>query len=240
MIDSPQTVQQLEQLRAAARSLAAEGRWAEALERHRWFHDHVLEIDESYYGVRLSFALSEWVELGAAYPEALTQLRAVRAEKAGRLLAGELNRRLFHDVASIDRALEDRRATTETFRALGASSPAFAEAVYDIAGPALVLAGEFPLCAQFLGDWRARLERSAHDYLEGLSDADYAPNPEAAIRAHAMIFTDDAVSLIRILRETGQAEAARAAGEMALAVLDVPEIREALGSLPRTMDARPA
>ena len=38
----------------------------------------------SYYGVRLSFALSDWVELGTLYPKALDTLKGIRAEKTSR------------------------------------------------------------------------------------------------------------------------------------------------------------
>jgi hypothetical protein len=33
----------------AAKQLAADGKFQEALERHIWFHDNALTIDESYY-----------------------------------------------------------------------------------------------------------------------------------------------------------------------------------------------
>jgi hypothetical protein len=35
-----------------------------------WFYHHVLECDDALVGVRLSFVLGEWVELGGKYPPA--------------------------------------------------------------------------------------------------------------------------------------------------------------------------
>ena len=44
-----------------ARSYSKSGDYAKALERHEWFHKNALGIEPSYYGVRLSFALSDWM-----------------------------------------------------------------------------------------------------------------------------------------------------------------------------------
>ena len=48
--------------------LVRQQRYAEALERFLWFHDHALEHNPGMAGVRLSFALSYWKNLGDVYP----------------------------------------------------------------------------------------------------------------------------------------------------------------------------
>jgi hypothetical protein len=53
-----------------AREFSLGGKFKEALERHIWFHNQALEKEPTYYGVRLSFALSDWVALGRKHPEA--------------------------------------------------------------------------------------------------------------------------------------------------------------------------
>jgi hypothetical protein len=50
-----------EQALVDARRLAQTGDYAGALEKHVWFHDNALAIRPGYYGVRLSFALADWV-----------------------------------------------------------------------------------------------------------------------------------------------------------------------------------
>jgi hypothetical protein len=50
----------------------------------------------------LSFAHSDWVELGKVYPKAFHTLRRIRDEKTSRLLAGQADRHLFHDIESIN------------------------------------------------------------------------------------------------------------------------------------------
>ena len=78
-----------------AKSLADKGDYEAALAKHVWFHDNALAIRPSYYGVRLSFALSYWAELGEKYPKALETLRGIRDAKTAKLLAGGLNRSFF-------------------------------------------------------------------------------------------------------------------------------------------------
>jgi len=129
----------------AAKRLAAEGKFQQALEKHVWFHNHALEVRPSYYGVRLSFALSDWVELGKKYPKALVTLRGIRDEKTARLLAGNANRGLFHDVESINDHLKESSATVALFKKLDGAQPEFAASVHDLADEALIAAGEYGL-----------------------------------------------------------------------------------------------
>ncbi|MDX1982468.1 MAG: hypothetical protein SFV51_19490, partial [Bryobacteraceae bacterium] len=58
------------QILAGARLDARQGDYAEALQKYLWFHHHALEHDMALSGVRLSYALNEWWELGKAYPPA--------------------------------------------------------------------------------------------------------------------------------------------------------------------------
>src|SRR5262249_36055875 len=94
---------------------ARDQRYQEALEDYLWFHEHALECDSAYYGVRLSFALASWIELGEAYPPAKTALRGIRDRKTTALLSGAEDRELFQDVASINDHLNEHRATYELF-----------------------------------------------------------------------------------------------------------------------------
>src|SRR5687768_379355 len=80
------------------RSLQEEGKYQEALDRHLWFHDHALEHDEAMYGVRLSFALSSWQDLGKKYPPASKALEETRDKKAAVLKEGKGSKEIFHDV----------------------------------------------------------------------------------------------------------------------------------------------
>jgi hypothetical protein len=96
-----------------ARLLVNSHQYAEALEKYIWFHEHALDADLSFAGVRLSYAISEWVDLGDVYPPALTALKGVRDAKIESLMNGTFDARLFHDVAAINRALGQVERTGE-------------------------------------------------------------------------------------------------------------------------------
>src|SRR5688572_13955457 len=82
-----------------------QGKYEEALRHHISFHDNILKTEPAMYGVRLSFALSAWIELGQKYPAALVALKDVRDKKTARLAGGEQSSALFHDVESINQYL---------------------------------------------------------------------------------------------------------------------------------------
>lgn len=72
----------------AARAATGEGRFEEALSEFVWFHEHALEVDRAYRGVRLSFALTEF--------------QRKLNEKTTRLSSGELSRDLFNDIEAMN------------------------------------------------------------------------------------------------------------------------------------------
>src|SRR5688572_26854027 len=77
-----------------ARRFAERGKYEEALREHIDFHDNILKTHPAMYGVRLSFALSAWIDLGQEYPKALTALKDIRDQKTDRLVKGEMNREI--------------------------------------------------------------------------------------------------------------------------------------------------
>ncbi len=211
-----------------ARQLAADGRFEEALQKHVWLHDYVLQEQPSYYGVRLSFALSEWVKLGAKYPKALNVLTEIRANKTARLLNSEHSRDLFHDVMAINRSLKEADATVKLFKQLENSSSAFAAEIYTLADKALVDAGEYALARKYLDDPKSHLESARQHLEEGLRRSTKGPVRDAARRAHQKIFTDDVVRLITILKNSSEAALAVEIQSEALKIFDSSRIREAL------------
>jgi tetratricopeptide (TPR) repeat protein len=133
-----------------AKSDAAAGRYGDALAKHVWYHQNALKHKPSLYGVRLSFALSAWAELGAAYPPALEKLESIRDEAARNVREGKGSREAFHDFASINKTLEDESKTKDLFVWLDSNKPAVAKEVFEVAQPALIKAKEYRLCGSYL------------------------------------------------------------------------------------------
>jgi len=211
-----------------ARRLAEEGRFEEALQKHIWLHDHVLEAQPSYYGVRLSFALAEWIELGKKYPKALQALKAVRDTKTSRLLAGERDRPLFHDVESINDYLGESKATIELFKKIEAAQPEFAVAIYDMAAKALIEAKEFSLAKKYLGDPIARFTKAKDNFNRGIDYAKSSRTRRASREAYEIIFTDEVLRIIVVLDKAGDHDLAHKIQSQALAVLESQAIRDAI------------
>jgi hypothetical protein len=211
-----------------AKQLAAEGKFQEALEKYIWFHDHALEVDESYYGVRLSYALAYWIELGKKYFPALKALYQIRDRKASRLLSGETDRALFHDVESIDDHLHQPAATVELFKRIEAMQPKFAASIYDLVEEALVAASEYALAKKYLSNPARRFLVAKRNFDEGREHSETSRAAEASRRATEAIFTDEVVRIITVLDKTGDRAAAKTIQSKALVVLENPVIRNTI------------
>lgn len=213
----------------AARSLAAEGKFEQALEKQVWFHNHALEVNPSYYGVRLSYALSDWIQLGEKYPAALAKLKGIRDEKTSRLLAAEKDRQIFNDVVRINDHLNESEATVGLFKKLDVTQSDFAGSVYDLADEALVAAREYNLAKKYLGDPKARLEIATRNFDEGMEYARRSQRGDASRKAFERIFTAEILRIINVLDQAGSQETAREIQSKALATLDTPAIRDVIG-----------
>src|SRR5262249_21302046 len=130
------------------------GRYKDSLAKHVWFHENALKIEPAFYGVRLSFALTDWVELGKAYPPALAKPKTSRDQAPDRIrkavgnhstapMDSEDLRDAFHDVVSINEHLKESDKTKELFLWLDSHKPRLANYLFELAEPALVEAKEY-------------------------------------------------------------------------------------------------
>jgi hypothetical protein len=150
--DDPQMV-----LREAA-SLRRRGRYAESLQKHLWFHDHALEHNPALAGVRLSFALADWLELAESYPEAMQALIAIRDRKTKALTDGKGTFELFHDVSAINGYLHEEQQTVALFKLLHKMYPELARRCYHAAEKFLVAHQNYEVCIAYIHDPIARFE----------------------------------------------------------------------------------
>jgi hypothetical protein len=210
--------------------LARSGRHEEALQRHLWFHQHALEHEPAMYGVRLSFALSWWVDLGEAYPPALDALKAVRDAKVDELVAGGGSRESFDDVASINGYIGEAVRTVELFRLLDSNRPELAAKCYPNAEEALVGQREYALCSRYLSDIDTRLEemKSLRDGLISFHAGHARKDHPDLLRVPERLFADRVGRLVEILNGAGRMEEAAQVRDWALSVSDSPEVREAI------------
>lgn len=157
-----------------AREDARAGRHEAALAKHEWFHREALELRPSLYGVRLSFALADWMKLGQAHPPALASLKRFRDQALAQVLGGQGGHAEFHDFVSINEVLDDSERTRAAFLRLDQEKPDAVKALYGLAEPALVEAKEYAVCGRYLQpdeDWARLAFTRATEAKLGLDDS---------------------------------------------------------------------
>lgn len=204
-----------------ARSFARSGDYANALERHEWFHKNALGIRPSYYGVRLSFALGDWKRLGEKYPPALASLKAVRDEGLVALAAGKASREIFHDVSSINRELGEDDSTVSAFKLLHTKSPELAKKCFRVAQDTLIAKGEIELFMHYAGDlsnyMKAKVEqhRSITEHMKSRND----PRMALSLKHFDDELVVTALNLIEIATKHNDSASAELIREMTFSVV---------------------
>ena len=126
----------------AAYAAKARGEYQTALEHLVWFHEYALDETRALLGIRLSYALAYWIELGAEFPPALDALRQIRDRKVADLRAGRYDGQLFLDVSAINDYLSEGAGTYLLYVELRHRAAPFAAECAPIALPAVVDAQE--------------------------------------------------------------------------------------------------
>jgi hypothetical protein len=208
--------------------LVFQGKYQEALDRYIWFHDHALEHNQSMYGVRLSFALAYWKQLGDVYPPALAALATVRDNKTALLEEGKGNFNLFHDVLAINRTLGDERKTVDLFRKLDQEQSDLAKQCWDSAKEVVIKAKAYDLAKKYIGDPMREFAKTKSMY--DLNTTMYGQNNlgDQFKSYNENRFVEEIARLIAVELALDDTKAAREIQEKALAVLDDPRLRDAI------------
>ncbi len=147
-----------------AKSDAQAGNYRDALAKQIWFHENALQIQPSLSGVRLSFALSNWLELGEKYPAALAKMKQVRDDLEERIRDKDKVRvrfEDFHEFVAFNRILRDDERTDALFRWLDETDEEDAERVFDVAMPSLIKHKRYELCGKYIDP-----ERNSKQYAD--------------------------------------------------------------------------
>ncbi|MCG8653395.1 MAG: hypothetical protein MI861_26385 [Pirellulales bacterium] len=177
---------------------AADGNYSVALAKHAWFHNHALEYSPALYGVRLSFALSSWIELAKDYPPALTKLKSIRDQTAAKLVEDDNPGPLFHDFASINSALGEERKTVAFFKRLHKDKPDLASVVFLVAKPTLLKSKEYELCLEYIQP-RQEFKRLAESYRRTTLGAKRQLFSRDLVKHAEKTFEYEAASLIALM-----------------------------------------
>jgi hypothetical protein len=240
-----------------AKTLMEQSRYEDALQRHLWYFNHALEYDQAQTGVRLSFALSQWVELGRRYPKAKEALTEIRDRDARLLAEGKGYADLFTDAQAINRELQDENATYELFKTIREKDPQLAGQCYFWVESLLVAKGEYQWCYDHMGDPQFRfdsirrlfdMERANHQRMaatqqqtrEMIAESNRKngwtnvppfspPDTSAMLKKSAEDrFVGQVRQLIEILVATGHKADAEKIRDQAVAILDDPRLKSAV------------
>jgi len=134
-----------------AQNDANQGKFKIALEKHIWFHENALQIDQSYYGVRLSFALAYWVLLAEKYTPALDELISISDREEARIQkSNECCSKAFHDFSSINEYLKRYEKVVSLFVWLDESKPTVAKANFKFAKKSLIVSKKYLLVNKYI------------------------------------------------------------------------------------------
>lgn len=202
---------------ADAQEFNREGKYEEALERHVWYHENALRYDPAQAGVRLSFALMDWVELTQKYPRSLDALKQER-DKAEAIYHKDPSDRLqYEDAMSIDFAINDLAAAKTLFyegRKNGISTPMLMN------DDKIFESGDLKWAKDALGD-----PMEALDTFAMMRTAGQTPEMKKELDSS---YIKMAVKLIKEVAQVDGSDVAKKVQHKALQQLDSPEIRSAL------------
>jgi len=220
---------------SATQNLVKEGKHEEALERFIWFHGHALEHDESMYGVRLSFALSYWKNLGETYPPALKAFIKMRDDKENRIRDGKGDSSLFHDVLALNRTLEDPKKSVALFEFVSKKQPAKSSEYWGFAKDVILEQKRYDIARKYIKDVGTEFANVNEMYDHNVT---LYKNPqiggERFKKYNENNFVSEVHKLIDLALALGDREAAIKIRDSALDVIDderlknlVPENKEA-------------
>jgi hypothetical protein len=213
-----------------ARNARLAGKYEDALRDHLWFHEHALQEDPSLAGVRLSFALRDWIYLAEQFPLARRALQAIRDRDTQRILNGGATLARFHDISAINSALGDERATHELFTQLDTQLPELAKDCAELALPALVAVEDFQLARRYLPDPVARitaLAKRVNDFAEDLAKRGNTSSAPQLL-AFVLNYTKEVRLVVEVLRRLGEDEEVAKASSAALEALKSEALRDAV------------
>lgn len=204
---------------------ARDGRHEQSLAKFLWFHNHAVQYQPGQSGVRRSFALSYWLNLATVYPPARDAFIRTRDETDQAFRKDISNFALFQDIAAMNKRLGDELRTIELFASVAETDPPSAQAIYQVAEPDLIAAGQFHVCALFL-EPKGRLERAAECYrvtnqYEATRPVQRFPVPKLA----RPFYIRNVATLVALLALNQRIDDARTAYNDALAIVNDDEFR---------------
>jgi hypothetical protein len=211
--------------------LTRQGKYEDALQNHLWFHEHALEHNPALAGVRLSYALGSWLDLGEKYPNALRAMLSIRDTKVQAITEGKGSFTLFHDQAAINERLKESPKTVALFKVVHQAYPDLAKQCYRIAEQHLVAQREYAVCAAYVPNGLARFEEIRCQFQMKKEIADESPllRSGGVMEYAEASFVAEVSRLIEILVGVDRRQEAERVETLALELVANAEARDTVG-----------
>lgn len=204
------------------------GRYEIALSKHLWYHENALTLQPSQSGVRLSFALSNWLELGESYPPALEKLKQIRDDTEKKIRDEDRIRVRFtdyHDFVALNRTLRDEQRTAHLFKWLDTDDAEDAKRMFNVSQPALIRHEAFELYGKYM-DAERDVSRIRESYTMGV-DLAKSRFGERHREFTEKKYLNDATTLVAVLAKLDrQAEAEDIAERLREFISDPPLLKK--------------
>ncbi|HEX3797940.1 MAG TPA: protein kinase [Verrucomicrobiae bacterium] len=135
-----------------ARKLRDAGKYAEAHQRYLWFFNHALEYNPGTSGVRLSYALTEWYELGRRYPAAHSAIEQIRDRDRMDFYEGRGYAALFTEFAALNHYLQNEDETVNVFDSFRENDRDLAQQCFPQVEELLVKRHDYKECLEYIPD----------------------------------------------------------------------------------------
>jgi len=208
-------MQQPNEILERAKEHRLAGRFQEALRDHMWLHEHALETAPEWRGVRLSFALRDWIYLADQFPPARAALQGIRDRESARMLSGSATIERFREIRTINEALREERETYQLFLQLDEYDGELATQCAELAMSALVKCEDFRLARRYLQAPVARIAELAARLNESADALASQPASAApALLAYVLNYAKEVRLILAVLTGLGEdSEATNAAQE---------------------------
>lgn len=213
--------------------MVAEGKHAEALKRHIWFHDNTLKKPDMPDGL-LSDALTHWIDLATIYPPAKEALIAIRDRKTKTIkkakakpliYINDKKPNLFHDVVSINEYLSEEEKSLSLFEYLDKNNPAVAEENWLLIKDDVIAAKRFDLAVKYMGKPMDAFNNARKAYSISLKVENILGDEYRGVSNDS--FVKDVLNIIKVAVATGKKAEAKEIRALALDVLEDDRIRNA-------------
>lgn len=213
--------------------LREEGKHAEALKAHIWFHEESRK-SAGMGGVRLSYAIADWVKLSESFTPARTELLNLRNRYESKLTEGKGGFDEFHDLSAINQYIGQEGHTYQVFKELHERNPDIAESCYHVAEKLLIQNKEYEICSKYMKDPSAAFENIRHmrELNIGIAKENVKLNDEEFISHIDKSFIEDTLNLITLLVSLKEIGKAKEIKEKAISYFPHEKIQNASVSLP--------